>query len=245
MMRRGRLLLDAGNTRLKWAAVEAENWRKQGSAHYMDLSALAQILETGLDCYVASVASAQQEQQINALLAPFAITPRWLTTEAQTLDLKNSYANPKQLGVDRWMGLLAARRRTQAPTLVVSVGTAMTVDALSGDGVFLGGLIVPGIAMMQQALRHGTSRVAEVSGTWQAFPRSTGDGVESGIVAALCGAIRSQHGRLAEAAGKAPHCFITGGHADKLLPHLGLAVEQVPALVLEGIDRVAREGKAE
>ena len=244
MMNPGRLLLDAGNTRLKWAVVEAEDWREQGSACYTDLSALAQALEAGIDCYVASVAREQHEQQINALLAPFAIKPRWLAAEAHQLGVRNSYANPQQLGVDRWMGLLAARRRTQAPTLVVSVGTAMTVDALSGDGVFLGGLIVPGITMMQQALRHGTSRVAEVSGTWQAFPRSTADGVASGIVAALCGAIRSQHRRLAEAAGKSPHCFITGGDAEKLLPHLELAVEQIPALVLEGIDRVAREGKA-
>ena len=244
MMNPGRLLLDAGNTRLKWVVVEGGRWREQGSANYTDLSALAQALKAGIDCYVASVASEQQEQQINALLAPFAITPRWLAAEAQTLDITNSYVNPQQLGVDRWMGLLAARRRTEATTLVVSVGTAMTVDALSGDGVFLGGLIVPGISMMQQALRHGTSSVAEVSGTWQTFPRSTADGVQSGIVAALCGAIRSQQGRLAEAAGKSPHCFITGGDAEKLLPHLELAVEQVPALVLEGIDRVAKEGKA-
>jgi type III pantothenate kinase len=240
----GRLLLDAGNTRLKWVVVEGGDWREQGSANYTDLSALARALEAGVDCYVASVAGEQREQQINALLASFAITPRWLAAEAHQLGVRNSYADPLQLGVDRWMGLLAARRRTQAPTLVVSVGTAMTVDALSGDGVFLGGLIVPGIAMMQQSLRHGTSRVAEVSGAWQAFPRSTADGVHSGILAALCGAIRSQHRRLAEAAAKSPHCFITGGDAEKLLPHLELAVEQVPTLVLEGVDCVVREGRA-
>jgi len=240
-----RLLLDAGNTRLKWAVVEDGLWREQGGAAYADLSALATLLEAGIDCCIASVARVQHENQINALLAPFAITPRWLKAEAHQLGVRNSYANPQQLGVDRWMGLLAARQRTQAPTLVVSAGTAMTVDALSADGVFLGGLIVPGVSLMRQALRQGTAGVAEVSGTWQAFPRTTADGVESGIVAALCGAIRSQHARLAETAGQGPRCLMTGGGAESLLPHLALSVEHVPALVLEGMDCVAREGKAE
>jgi type III pantothenate kinase len=239
-----RLLLDAGNTRLKWVMLEDGLWREQGSAYYSDLSALAQILKSGTDCYIACVARAQHEDRINMLLAPFAITPTWLVAEAGFMDVRNCYTQPQQLGVDRWMGLIAARQRTQAPTLVVSVGTAMTVDALAADGMFLGGLIVPGATMMRQALQQGTARVAEVSGSWQAFPHSTPDAVESGIVAALCGAIQLQHARLAEKAGLLPRCILTGGDADKLLPHLGMTVEHVPALVLEGIDCVAGEGTA-
>jgi len=240
-----RLLLDAGNTRLKWVVVEDGLWREQGNAGYGDLSALSQKLAAGFDCYIASVAREQHEIQINTLLAPSAITPRWLAAEAQFLDVKNTYVNPQQLGVDRWMGLIAARQRSQMPTLVVSVGTAMTVDALSADGVFLGGLIVPGLVMMQQSLRQGTARVAEVDGVWQAFPCTTADAVQSGIVAALCGAIQVQHARLAERSGVMPHCYLTGGDAALLLPHLALSVEYAPTLVLEGIDRVAKEDEAE
>ena len=110
-----RLLLDAGNTRLKWAVVEGGLWREQGGAAYTDSPALAPLLEAGIDCYIASVAREQHENQISALLAPFAITPRWLTAEAHQLGVRRSYANPQQLGVDRWMGLLAARQRTQGP----------------------------------------------------------------------------------------------------------------------------------
>lgn len=239
-----RLLLDAGNTRLKWVMVEDGLWRDQGSAAYPDLFALEQVLKLGTVCYIASVARTQHENQINRLLAPFAITPNWLMAEAGFLDIRNSYTHPQQLGVDRWMGLIAARQRTRLPTLVISIGTAMTVDALAADGMFLGGLIVPGVAMMRQALQQGTARVAEVSGTWQAFPHSTPDAVESGIVAALCGAIQMQHARLAEAAGMLPLCILTGGDADKLLPHLAMAVEHAPALVLEGIDCMAGEDTA-
>ena len=239
-----RLLLDAGNTRLKWAVVEEGRWQAQGNLPYSELSALTLVLEQQAACYIASVARAQHERQINTLLAPFAITPTWLTAEAQFADVINTYADPAQLGVDRWMGLIAARQRTQRAVLVVSVGTAMTVDALSADGTFLGGVIVPGVALMQQALQHGTARVADVAGSWQAFPRSTADAVQSGMIAALCGAIHQQYAQLAQWAGSHPHCIVTGGNAEHVLPHLDFTVEQVPALVLEGIARVVTEGES-
>lgn len=239
-----RLVLDAGNTRLKWAVVEDGQWQAQGSAHYSDLSALTQVLERVTACYVASVARAQHEAQIAALLAPWSISPTWLSAEAQFADVINTYANPQQLGVDRWMGLIAARQRSQTATLVVSVGTAMTVDALSVEGRFLGGLIVPGVSMMQRALQQGTAHVVEVSGSVQAFPRTTADAVQSGVIAALCGAIQRQYTQLAEAAGMRPRCLLTGGDAECLLPFFDLSVEHVPALVLEGIERVTRESES-
>lgn len=238
------LLIDAGNTRLKWVVVLDGQWQIPGSADYSDLSALSRMLSVGLNCTIASVARAEHESQIETLLEKFDIEPRWLKADAQFLDVKNAYVNPQLLGVDRWMGLIAARQRSHAATLVVSLGTAMTVDALSADGVFLGGLIVPGRAMMQHSLQQGTAHVGEVTGMWQTFPQSTADAVQSGIVAALCGAIRLQYARLAEHSRCVPHCLLTGGDAAMLLPHLDLTAEHVPFLVLEGIDRVVKEDLA-
>ncbi|KVW99520.1 type III pantothenate kinase [Thiobacillus denitrificans] len=243
-MNRRRLLIDAGNTCLKWAVVEDKQWRAQGRSDYADWAALTVQLTAGTPCFIASVASTAQEQRLAALLGAAGISAHWLAAEADLAGVKNSYLNPLQLGVDRWMGLIAARGRTREPVLVVSVGTAMTVDALSADGVFLGGVIVPGIRLMRQALQQGTALIAETMGHWQAFPRSTADAVESGIVAALCGAIQQQHARLVEASGSAPQCLLTGGDASMVLPHLALPAEQVPALVLEGVDCVARERMA-
>lgn len=235
-----RLLIDAGNSTLKWAVVDAGEWRAQGRSDYADWSGLKGELTAGTDCYIASVTGPAREQRLAALLDEAGIAPTWLRAEADFADLKNTYLNPQQLGVDRWMGLIAARQRTREPVLVVSVGTAMTVDALSADGVFLGGMIVPGVALMRQALQQGTAQIAESAGEWQAFPRNTADAVESGIVAALCGAIERQHARLAEAAGVTPRCVLTGGDAEMLLPHVDRPAERVPALVLEGVDCVAR-----
>ena len=239
-----RLLLDAGNTRLKWAVVAEGQWQAQGSAHYGDLSALTRVLERQAVCYVASVVRVQHEEQIATLLAPWSISPTWLSTEAQFADVINTYVNSQQLGVDRWMGLIAARQRCQTATLVVSVGTAMTVDALSAEGKFLGGLIVPGVGMMQRALQLGTANVGEVSGAWKMFPRTTADAVQSGVIAALCGAIQRQYEHLSEVTGMQPHCILTGGDAEYLLPYLDFSTEQVPMLVLEGMERVTRESES-
>lgn len=242
-MKSRRLLLDAGNTRLKWAVVENSTWLAQGSAPYSDLSALTQIIEQHAACYIASVVRTQHEAQITTLLASYSISPIWLTTESTCLDVSNAYLNTRQLGVDRWMGLLAARERSHAATLVVSVGTAMTVDALSAEGAFLGGLIVPGIVLMQRALQQGTEKVAEVSGVCQTFPRTTADAVQSGIIAALCGAIQRQFEHLTDVAGKPPRVILTGGDAETVSPFLDLRVELAPLLVLEGMERVTREGE--
>lgn len=239
-MNRLRMLIDAGNSRLKWALVEDGQWRAQGSTDYSDWAALKTHLTLAGHCFVASVADAAREQKLAALIQAAGVAATWLTAAAAFDEVKNCYRNPEQLGVDRWMGLIAARKRSRTATLVVSAGTAMTVDALSAEGVFLGGLIVPGARLMQQALLQGTARVDAVAGQWQAFPRGTADAVRSGIVAALCGAISQQYARLAEVSSGAPHCLLTGGDAEMLLPHLPVRPEHAPDLVLEGISCVAR-----
>lgn len=244
-MNRRRILIDAGNSFLKWVVVEDREWRAQGSSDYADWSELEDELDAGTACFIASVTRAENERQLAMRLEAKGVATTWLTAEAVFDDVKNAYVNPKQLGVDRWMSLVAARQRSNAPTLVVSVGTAMTVDALSADGVFLGGVIVPGMNLMREALVRGTARVTEATGHWQAFPRCTTDAVESGIVAALCGAVQLQHARLAEISPVAPQCLLTGGAAKALSPHLTVAAEFVPALVMEGIDRVSRKRMCE
>lgn len=240
-----RILIDAGNTRLKWAVIEAGTWHSHGHADYTDLTSLHKQLQPGSACHIASVASKQHEEQIAASLAPFLIEPEWMKSTAQFADLKNGYAEPQQLGVDRWMGLIAARRRSKRAVLVVSMGTAMTVDAISAEGNYLGGLIVPGLHLMRQGLLQGTACVTEGAGSFKPFPLNTADGVESGIMSALCGAIDRQCAHIAAITGVEPVCFMTGGDAAQVASHLTLTIESVPLLILEGIAAVALEGKKE
>lgn len=244
-MNRLRLLIDAGNARLKWAVVEDGRWREEGVTGYDGWARLQAQLTGNADCFIASVASPVREQQLARLLEAAGIAPTWLAATAACAGVTNGYFDPMQLGVDRWMGLIAARQRTPDPVLVVSVGTAMTVDALAADGAFLGGLIVPGVQLMRQALAQGTACVGDTDGSWHAFPQKTGDAVQSGIVAALCGAIQQQYAHLARASVTAPRCFVTGGDAETVLPHLAVPAQQITALVLEGIDCVAKERESE
>lgn len=120
----------------------------------------------------------------------------------------------------------------------------MTIDAMSAEGEFLGGMIIPGYRLMQRCLQKGTAQVGSDNGSWQAFPKNTADAVQSGIVAAMCGAIQMQYSRLAEKCRCIPLILLTGGDAEMLMPYLDLPVEQVPYLVLEGIDQVTRESWA-
>ncbi|MEW5967951.1 MAG: type III pantothenate kinase [Pseudomonadota bacterium] len=244
-MSTARVLIDAGNTRLKWVRVEGGRWAAQGSGDYRDWTALERALDGAPDCFVASVAGAAQVQVLAGRLAAAGARATWLTAAAAFGDVKNGYEVPQQLGVDRWMGLIAARARSREAVLVVSAGTALTADALAADGRFLGGVIVPGLALMRQALQTGTAGVAPLDGNVEAFPRATPDAVASGLVAALCGAVRQQYDYLAAQAGVAPRCLLSGGDAERIRPHLGLPAEIVPTLVLEGIERVAAEENTE
>jgi type III pantothenate kinase len=237
-----RLLLDAGNARLKWAVVDDQRWLAQGVAEYSDLTELAKWLEPVTHACMASVARDADEKQLADMLASRNIVLQRLAVAPQFAGVRNCYQGPARLGVDRWMALIAARERTQTAVLVVSAGTAMTVDALSAQGDFLGGLIVPGLRLMRQALQQGTAGVGEVGAAeLEPFPVSTATAVASGTLLALCGAIRLQHARLAAQTGDVPACLITGGDATALLPVLELTAELVPTLILEGIERVTRE----
>lgn len=236
-----RLLVDAGNTRLKWAVADAGGWTAQGACDYQDCSRLHEVVADVKACFIACVADTDRLRPFVGRLARAGVAVDWLVAEARFGDLTNGYASPAQLGVDRWMGLIAARARTRDPALVISAGTAVTVDALSAEGVFLGGIIMPGLTLMQQALHLGTAAIAPSAGQVEAFPRTTADAVHSGLLAAVCGGVRRQFDLLAARSAREPRCILSGGDAGALAPHLGLPFEIVPALVLEGIDHVAEE----
>jgi len=239
-----RLLIDAGNTRVKWAVVSGERWLTQGEADYDDLSMLSASLAANMRVYVAGVARDAQLARVRVALASIDEI-RWLESSARFAEVENGYAAPTQLGVDRWMNLIGAWQRTHGATLVVSAGTALTVDALNDAGRFIGGLIAPGRGLMRAALRQGTAHVDAPDGVCRDFPTDTADAVESGITAALCGAVQAQYARLAACCtGNAPRCLVTGGDAARLMPHLRIPAEQAPILTLEGMARVSREAAA-
>jgi type III pantothenate kinase len=155
--------------------------------------------------------------------------------------VRNSYDDPAQLGCDRWAALIGARRLYAGPAVVVDAGTALTADALTGDGVFVGGIIVPGAELMRKALAEHTAALKPQPGKFSFFPDTTGDAIMSGAIDALAGAIERMARFLEEAGEPQPACVLSGGGAALIEPYLNLEVKVVDNLVLEGLLTIARE----
>ena len=135
-----------------------------------------------------NVAGEAARVRLEAQLARWRIAPEWLTAGAAACGVQNRYARPAQLGADRWASLCAARRRSLADDLfppacvVVNAGTAVTVDALDADGVFRGGLILPGLRLMLRALAENTAALKVAPGEMRPFPDNTADALYSGAM---------------------------------------------------------------
>jgi type III pantothenate kinase len=186
-----------------------------------------------------NVAGEATRVRVEAQLVRWRTPPEWLIAGEQAGGVYNRYARPSQLGPDRWAALIAARRRVAdelfpSSCVVVNAGTAVTVDALDSEGVFRGGIILPGLNLMLHALAENTSALRMPPGHYHDFPINTADALASGAMQAVCGAIEQMRRRL-DADGPVPKAFLSGGAAADIVPHLTAPVEVVDNLVLEGV----------
>lgn len=234
--------MDVGNTRAKWAFWDGGEVRLPGSCPTGDWSGLDLEGKSVRRAVVACVAGPSVAADLTATLMARGIPMHWLRPGACGHGVVNEYAPPESLGVDRYAALVGARRRFGMACLVVGVGTALTVDALTAEGRFPGGCIGPGPALMRAALKAGTAGVAPPEGDWRHFPTSTATAVDSGITLALLGVVETMRRRLAELeAGPWPAVVLHGGARDWIRPHLEGDVRDVDTLVLEGLAWIARD----
>jgi type III pantothenate kinase len=161
------LLVDVGNSRVKWAFGTAAGFVALGEARHNegeDLRALLDAAYSPAEIRVANVAGAEAAARLAALLHErFGIAPVFARSAASGAGVHSGYADPAQLGVDRWLAICAAFAMYRAPVCVVDAGTATTIDVVSGSGAHQGGLILPGITLMQSALRASTGDLARLS----------------------------------------------------------------------------------
>lgn len=236
------LLLDIGNSRSKWAWVEQGSWLRSGVYETAELDGLCRTLAALPSpgrVLVSNVAGEHAADQVRTLCQGWGLAPEFVQASSQQCGVRNGYEQPERLGSDRWAALIAAWQRTRGACLVVNCGTATTVDALSARGEFLGGLILPGVQMMRQALVRSTAQLRDEAGKLCDFPRNTADALYSGAVVATLGAIRHQHALLEEAS--AP-CLLSGGAAIQLPDVLGIQMERIDNLVLHGLQVIGETG---
>lgn len=166
----------------------------------------------------------------------------WLVPLAQGHGVINQYEPCDGLGSDRYAALVAAHRRQETDWVVVNVGTAVTADMLTAEGVFLGGVIAPGPALMRSALDRGTASVRALEHAARvAQPRNTLAAVGTGIPWALWGVVEGMKREFQRTLGRTPNVLLSGGARHVLAPLLGEGVEQVNELVLEGLAWIARD----
>ncbi|MBI5899969.1 MAG: type III pantothenate kinase [Rhodocyclales bacterium] len=226
------LCLDAGNTRLKYGLCEGVAWRAQGALEYASFDALENRLPVPPTRIVAcNVAGEQARQRIEALAAKLRLPLDWLSSSPAACGISNGYDAPQQLGADRWAALIGARALHCDACVVVLAGTATTVDVLDAGGRFLGGLILPGLALMRSALASNTADLPHAVGHFRALASNTDDAIVSGALHATLGAI--ERVRAAQPQGLA--CLLSGGAAADLVPHLAQPCRVVEHLVLEGL----------
>ena len=239
------LLIDSGNSRIKWAwAHSGPDWLRHGAVEQGGdaLSAAFAALPAPDRIVVSNVAGKAAAQRIEAACALWKLPVEFITAQAGQCGVRNGYERPAQLGSDRWAALIAAWRHEQSACLVVNCGTAITVDALSDQGEFLGGLILPGLELMRRSLIASAAQLESGHGVWREFPRNTADAMHSGAIQAAAGAIRRQYALLEARREHAPtRCILSGGAADELQAHLDLPLLRMDDIVLRGLLIIARE----
>jgi len=243
------LLVDIGNTRVKWATLVDGRLSPQRAAGYAQWSAVDWQHELfggpPVERVLAATVAGGDSRRALEVAAREAGTMRvdFVASTAALAGVRNAYPDPGLLGVDRWVAVIGAYHLARGACCVVDVGTAATLDAVDASGQHLGGFIVPGPQLMVRSLHAGTSNLAAytaaspVGGT-QLFADNTRDAIERGCRVALAALVDRTCEELARRTHSAPRLYCTGGAVDEVLPYVLATCERVPDLVLRGLARI-------
>lgn len=248
------LLVDAGNTRIKWAVLDPAApaalgvWLKQGSVSYLDFAQLQPMWAAYpiRRAIISNVAGAVVQTQLSAAIGS-QVELEWFAAQSSRAGLTNHYQNPQQLGSDRFASAIGAHALCPEQNLIVATcGTATTIDAVTAQGDFIGGMIAPGLQLMAQSLAVNTAQLPHVQDAVSVathFANSTEAAIWSGCLACQVGAIEHAVHNFSlftqsEPAGL-PLCLLSGGAAPYLTSSLHIAHRLVDNLVLIGLQASA------
>ena len=227
------LLIDAGNTAIKWRLANAEGLLDTGGS-VSDVVSLCRCVEAEpwSLAVLASVASEESDAELmSELTAGKEATVHRAAAQTTCLGLVSSYDEPERMGVDRWLAMLAANVHNEGALCVIDAGTAVTLDLVSEEGTHEGGYILPGADLMRRALSSETDRIhVGALETPRIGPGNTTKAcVTAGSWRAVIGAVQSTMAAYPE------HCALLTGGAATTLQDLGLAATYSPDLVMEGL----------
>lgn len=190
-----KLLIDAGNTRVKSALLDAAGHLEPlFNVSYTELESVP-LLAPVSAVWLAAVSGGERHQAVTRWLAQYAdLAVHQLQAEARAFAVTNAYEQPTHLGVDRWLAMIGAYNEQPKATLIIDAGTAITADWIDAQGVHLGGWIAPGVDLMQQAVINRAPRVfSDPNLAWGKANQlgcTTPEGLANGVVNGFIGLIR-------------------------------------------------------
>jgi type III pantothenate kinase len=261
------LMVDMGNSSLKWATLNQNRLNPQQSKLYEKNSLDDVLLQAWLTLevpwqgiWVSNVAGLSKADILTHWVKKhWGLEATFVKTSSNECGVKNGYDNPAQLGIDRWLALIGARHLVKGKLCVVDCGTAITVDVLSADGQHQGGLIIPGLVAMYRALLSDTYAVGysdktlpnvwdRVANTVQQslfkekpfLAHDTNSGITLGALSAAVGLIEYVMNTL-EKPKDSFTTLLTGGSVPILRPFLQMPYQHVPDLVLQGLKIIVNQ----
>lgn len=231
------LVVDAGNTTIKFTAFEGDQilWVQRAESYPADAEFIPHAI------YFASVRSKELSALLHADIQAVFPESKWVTlsSQASACGVTNAYIEPARLGIDRWLGVVAAHHLIGEDAVVVDAGTAIKVDVVDKSGKHLGGYIAPGLAMMEDSLLSKTARIrydADEVVVGEGLPNSTARAVSEGCYEMALGFLERVYHRYPMF-----QWVVTGGDSQLLMSKLGVTIECQPHLVALGAKLVGDE----
>ena len=236
------LLVDSGNSFIQWVWANDESFIAGDRCLTTAVSSLREKWadnDVPLRVIVSNVSGESVASEISKAVSElWQLEVEFIVSSKNCCGLTNSYHIPGQLGVDRWMAMVAAYRMTQDPVIVIDCGTAVTIDLVNEKGLFIGGVIMPGLMTALQSLKLGTEAIEDtgsINSDVNPASQSTEDGVIAGVLLGLAGGIERVVREQSLLVDKVPTILISGGDREKIVPYLTMPVALQPELVLEGM----------
>lgn len=253
------LAIDAGNTRVKWGLFDAAgNLLETNACLHEDLANAN--FPTTSKTIISNVAGKTIAEKIKAKLTNCSDI-EWLISQQNACGVFNGYETPSQLGTDRWAALIGAWHLKKSSCIVVNAGTAITIDALIANNhcaEFMGGVILPGVNLMQNSLHLGTAKLPKMSGSLNLknlivnahlpLGKNTTQAIQCGSLAAILGAIKHIQTAVTKQTQQAPIIILSGGDANLIsqtftketMPYtVKYTIDTIEHVVLHGLFRLS------
>ena len=244
-----KLLVDIGNSRIKWAQQYGASLKSCGASPYnkndpaQAIRQFWEMLPTPSQVFISNVAGQNVANELSAFVdSLWAITPTFLAVSREAAGVMNGYDDISQLGVDRWLAMISAWHSHKSSVCVVDCGTALTVDVVTVSGQHVGGFIVPGLFLMSDILNNRTEQINSAPSYKPSLDpgRNTRDCISHGALMAITAFITNVFDNVVRAHGKDSRCIITGGNAEEIKTLLEDNIDYDANLVLNGIALLSR-----